>query len=40
MDLNQALNNLPTTDKNVLAVLSGGLDSSVMTMMLVEKYGG
>lgn len=39
MDLNQALNNLPTTDKNVLAVLSGGLDSSVMTMMLVEKYG-
>lgn len=39
MNLKQALNNLPNTDKNVLAVLSGGLDSSVMTMMLVEKYG-
>ena len=39
MNLNQALNNLPNTNKNVLAVLSGGLDSSVMTMMLVEKYG-
>ena len=39
MNLNQALNSLPDTDKNVLAVLSGGLDSSIMTMMLVEKYG-
>lgn len=39
MNLKQALTKLPTTDKNVIAVLSGGLDSSVMTMMLVEKYG-
>ena len=39
MNLKEALQNLPNTDKNVLAVLSGGLDSSVMTMMLVEKYG-
>lgn len=39
MNLEQALQNLPQTDKNVLAVLSGGLDSSVMTMLLVKKYG-
>ncbi len=39
MNLREALDNLPTTDKKVLAVLSGGLDSSVMTMLLVEKYG-
>ena len=39
MNLKQALNNLPETDYNVLSVLSGGLDSSVMTTLLVEKYG-
>jgi len=39
MNLSTALNRLPDTDKNVLAVLSGGLDSSIMTMLLVEKYG-
>jgi 7-cyano-7-deazaguanine synthase len=39
MKLQQALNNLPETNQNVLAVLSGGLDSSVMTMLLVKKYG-
>jgi len=39
MNLSEALVKLPDTDKNVLAVLSGGLDSSIMTMMLVEKYG-
>lgn len=39
MNLNEALVSLPDTDKNVVAVLSGGLDSSIMTMMLVEKYG-
>ena len=39
MDLQTALDRLPDTNKNVLAVLSGGLDSSVMTMMLVKKYG-
>lgn len=39
MNLETALNNLPNTNKNVVAVLSGGLDSSVMTMLLVHKYG-
>lgn len=39
MNLNQALQSLPDTDKNVVAVLSGGLDSTVMTHLLVEKYG-
>tara|TARA_R110000868_G_scaffold283752_1_gene544184 strand:+ start:6764 stop:7528 length:765 start_codon:yes stop_codon:yes gene_type:complete len=39
MFLQEALNNLPDTDKNVLAVMSGGLDSGIMTMMLVKKYG-
>lgn len=39
MNLSEALAKLPDTDKNVLAVLSGGLDSSIMTMMLAEKYG-
>ena len=39
MNLNEALDRLPNTNKNVLAVLSGGLDSSVMTMLLVKKYG-
>ena len=39
MNLEEALYSLPETDKNVLAVLSGGMDSSIMTMLLVEKYG-
>lgn len=39
MNLQTALAGLPETNKNVVAVLSGGLDSSVMTMLLVEKYG-
>jgi 7-cyano-7-deazaguanine synthase len=39
MNLSDALSSLPDTNKNVLAVLSGGLDSSIMTMLLVEKYG-
>lgn len=39
MRLQEALDRLPDTNKNVLAVLSGGLDSSVMTMLLVKKYG-
>lgn len=39
MQLSEAINSLPNTDKNVVAVLSGGLDSSVMLMLLVEKYG-
>lgn len=39
MKLSEALASLPDTDKNVLSVMSGGLDSGIMTMMLVEKYG-
>lgn len=39
MDLSKALASLPDTDKNVLSVMSGGLDSGIMTMMLVKKYG-
>jgi len=39
MDLQTALDRLPDTRKEVLAVLSGGLDSSVMTMLLCERYG-
>lgn len=39
MDLNQALDNLPSTDQNVLVVLSGGMDSSILTMILSTKYG-
>lgn len=39
MNLQEALSSLPNTDKNVLSVMSGGLDSGIMTMMLVEKYG-
>lgn len=39
MNLQEAMNALPETDKNVLSVMSGGLDSGIMTMMLVEKYG-
>jgi len=39
MNLETALNNLPNTNKKVIAVLSGGLDSSVMTMLLVKKFG-
>lgn len=39
MDLKQALNNLPSTDQNVLVVLSGGMDSSILTMILTAKYG-
>lgn len=34
-----ALSILPDTDKKVIAILSGGLDSSVLTMLLVEAYG-
>lgn len=39
MDLNQALKSLPSTNQNVLVVLSGGMDSSILTMILVAKYG-
>tara|TARA_R110000764_G_scaffold200067_2_gene285426 strand:- start:4586 stop:5347 length:762 start_codon:yes stop_codon:yes gene_type:complete len=39
IELDTILERLPDTNKNVLAVLSGGLDSSVMTMLLVKRYG-
>ena len=39
MKLEQAKNQLPQTDKNVIVILSGGLDSSVLTLLLVNKYG-
>lgn len=31
--------NLPDTDKNVVTILSGGLDSTILTHLLVKKYG-
>lgn len=39
MNMNEALARLPDTDQNVVSVLSGGLDSTIMTYILVEKYG-
>ena len=39
MNLEQALALLPETDQNVVSVLSGGLDSSILTYILVKKYG-
>lgn len=39
MNLKETLELLPITDKNVLVSLSGGLDSTILTMLLVEKYG-
>lgn len=39
MKLKDVLGTLPDTDKNVVSILSGGLDSTVMTYILVEKYG-
>lgn len=39
MNLTEAYDALPDTDKNVLSVMSGGLDSGIMTMVLAKKYG-
>ena len=39
MNLEQALAQLPDTDHNVVSVLSGGLDSTILTYILVKKYG-
>jgi 7-cyano-7-deazaguanine synthase len=39
MNIKEALGLLPDTDKNVVSVLSGGLDSTIMTYILVHKYG-
>ena len=39
MNLEQALAQLPDTEHNVVSVLSGGLDSTILTYILVKKYG-
>ena len=39
MNMNEALSKLPDTDQNVVSVLSGGLDSTIMTYILTKKYG-
>lgn len=39
MNLEQALAKLPDTTSNVISVLSGGLDSTILTYILVHKYG-
>ena len=39
MILEQALQSLPETEHNVVSVLSGGLDSTIMTYILAKKYG-
>lgn len=39
MDLNTICDMLPETDDNVVSVLSGGLDSSIMTYVLAHHYG-
>lgn len=39
MNLTDALNSLPDTEHNVVSVLSGGLDSTIMTYILAKKYG-
>jgi len=39
MNLREALKSLPDTNQPVISVLSGGLDSSVMTMLLCKRYG-
>lgn len=39
MNMNEALSKLPDTEHNVVSVLSGGLDSTIMTYILAKKYG-
>lgn len=39
MNLQEFLDKLPNTDKPVVSIFSGGLDSTVMTYALVKKYG-
>lgn len=39
MNLEQALATIPDTPTGVVVILSGGLDSSIATMLAVEKYG-
>lgn len=37
--MDEILNCLPETDKNVVCVLSGGLDSTILSYLLKHKYG-
>jgi 7-cyano-7-deazaguanine synthase len=37
--LKKILKNLPDSDKNVVCILSGGLDSTILLYVLKEKYG-
>lgn len=39
VSLFELVQSLPETSKKVVSVLSGGLDSSITTMILVKKYG-
>lgn len=39
MNLEEIKSKLPETEGNVISVLSGGLDSSIMTYVLVDHYG-
>ena len=39
MNLSEALAKLPDTNHNVVSVLSGGLDSTIMTYILAVRYG-
>lgn len=39
MDLKSALDLMPETDKGVVIVLSGGMDSTITMRLCVEKYG-
>lgn len=39
MNLEQALSKLPDTDQNVVSVISGGMDSTILTYILAKKYG-
>ena len=39
MNLREARNKLPEVKENVAVILSGGMDSSIVTMMLARHYG-
>lgn len=39
MNVNDFIKTLPDTDQNIISVLSGGLDSTTLTYLLVQKYG-
>ncbi len=39
MKLREARNKLPEVKENVAVILSGGMDSSIVTMMLARHYG-